>query len=624
MDAETHPRTSENLFNEALAEVLVPNLGKLDGSVQCDTILSSSQREYTFYDEQIRTYVHVRLPKESPGEGTEPTITLAVAETFFAQLDIHIEAAMADSATLTYNPPQQTPAGYRLPSRPNSSAPTSPRPASAQLHKRDSPKGPLENVPFYAHTYNPKTKDSEPMVFQREGSWSCLYPLMVPVVYVKTKISSPALLLTANVSYRPAPVGATNNAGSLAPDGSNEYDTDGFDTINLLEGLKDDPAFILAATATLPAQRLPTDFRSRQQRSSDFQLPQLSATSTQLLTQRRSVRRFLPVRSALNVKMRTTNVSIIDRVLMMSVELENDDAGCPFLIESLDVQVTNAVVASALAGKPGSEQLPARLKNSDQIIFLYNITLLEDGSSGKPPPPPNPPGRGQARRSQQTQSSQPQANPDTDRVGPQRVSIVVHGAPEIDGVIAPSMQSKWNTTLEITGLRNREHKEPPLPDPRLTAVYAASSQQMASISSKLSTPRPMSVPVSPGAGIRSLGSPTQLAGADAIAKKRQVMSMPPTLVRDGIHGARRAPEMEVADGIVVSFTVSTPVIVGRIFTLHIFIVNRTKHTRRFMVVVPNRKRANPDTMGTVPGGIMKTTLPPLPLTGEVEPFMEET
>lgn len=71
--------------------------------------------------------------------------------------------------------------------------------------------------------------------------------------------------------------------------------------------------------------------------------------------------------------------------------------------------------------------------------------------------------------------------------------------------------------------------------------------------------------------------------------------------------------------------VATPAIVGRIFTLQIFIVNRTKHTRRFMVVVPNRKRVNPDTMGAGPVmGIMKNTLPPLPFTGELEPFMEET
>lgn len=115
-----------------------------------------------------------------------------------------------------------------------------------------------------------------------------------------------------------------------------------------------DPAFnVPAAVPSLPAQRFPSDFRTRDQRKSDSQNQQPAGTSTQLLTQRRNVRRVLPVRSALNVKMRSTNASMVEKVLMMSIELENDDAGCPFLIESLDVQVASAYVTLALEGKPG-------------------------------------------------------------------------------------------------------------------------------------------------------------------------------------------------------------------------------------------------------------------------------
>ncbi|RUS21362.1 hypothetical protein BC937DRAFT_92930 [Endogone sp. FLAS-F59071] len=361
MDGELTPRTPETLFNEALIDILIPNLGKLDVTPSGQFVLATTSRDFAFYDEGLRIYVHVRLPVDTPEGATEPIISSTFANTLFSQFDIHIEASVADpnmAAASTYSgSPQQTPAAYRLPSRPpstapGSSVPTSPRLAAAQLHKRDSPKGPMENVPFYAHTYNPKIKDIEAIIFRWEGAWSCLYPLTIPIVYVKSRITSPVLLLIASVSYRPLPASAASNASTS--DVLNEYDTDIFDTVNLLEGLSDDLAFnIPAAPPSLPIQRFPSDFRTRDQRKSDSPNQQSAGTSTQLLTQRRNVRRVLPLRSALNVKMRSTNVSMIDKVLMMSIELENDDAGCPFLIESLDVQVASAYVTLALEGKPG-------------------------------------------------------------------------------------------------------------------------------------------------------------------------------------------------------------------------------------------------------------------------------
>lgn len=141
-------------------------------------------------DEGLRIYVHVRLPVDTPEGATEPIISSTFANTLFSQFDIHIEASVADpsmAVASTYNgSSQQTSAAYRLPSRPpstapGSSVPTSPRLAAVQLHKRDSPKGPMENVPFYAHTYNPKIKDIEAIVFRWEGAWSCLYPLTIPI-----------------------------------------------------------------------------------------------------------------------------------------------------------------------------------------------------------------------------------------------------------------------------------------------------------------------------------------------------------------------------------------------------------------------------------------------------------
>lgn len=60
---------------------------------------------------------------------------------------------------------------------------------------------------------------------------------------------------------------------------------------------------------------------------------------------RRSVRRTIAVRSALNVRMRTTKVSPMENPLMMSIEVENNsEHGAKFKVTQLDVDVTNAVV----------------------------------------------------------------------------------------------------------------------------------------------------------------------------------------------------------------------------------------------------------------------------------------
>lgn len=62
---------------------------------------------------------------------------------------------------------------------------------------------------------------------------------------------------------------------------------------------------------------------------------------------RRSVRRTIAVRSALNLRMRTTRVSPLDNPLIMSIEVENNsEHGAKFKMTQVDVEVTHAVVAS--------------------------------------------------------------------------------------------------------------------------------------------------------------------------------------------------------------------------------------------------------------------------------------
>lgn len=165
-----------------------------------------------------------------------------------------------------------------------------------------------------------------------------------------------------------------------------EYDIDSFATINLLHGLdegktrsysaKNDlvsdiclttvsllyffffsssfsfsrrrsPLGLLGATDNLQ-QRLPTEDQLRRSLSQDYTPSAVRQTSTHVLTVKRSVRKLLPVRSGISVKMRTTNASMADKVITMSVDLENEESsGCPFEIEKVEVQVANAVISLA-------------------------------------------------------------------------------------------------------------------------------------------------------------------------------------------------------------------------------------------------------------------------------------
>ncbi|KAG0173901.1 hypothetical protein DFQ30_006732 [Apophysomyces sp. BC1015] len=417
----------------------------------------------------------------------------------------------------------------------------------------------------------------------------------------KTRGPHPQLSVNLNFSYRPLPTHRATLEANETDDA--EYDTDLFETVDLLSGLAEDPMF--SAQSQKPLQRFVMESHTRHASGSFIQA---SHSSSQLLTLRRHIREMIPVRSGLAVKMRTTNASVTDKMVMMSVELENPtDAGCEFIVEKIDVQVSHAVVSVAFSEET---PFPVNLNTSDQMVLLYDVTLLEDGSVK---PPTQPQRMFPSRRAAAAAPPPHPAHYQDERLQPQRVSIVVHGTPVVEGIPAALMRSKWNTMLDVTGMRQRKD-DPNPPDPRFSSLLASSTPSYLTRSASLST----SVSVSPGA--RSVGSPvSQITSIDGIAgKKRMVLNMPPA-ARDHV-GARRAPEVEIADGIVVSFTVPDIITMGKIFPLHIFIVNRSKHTRRFQVTIPNRKRHVPETFNNP----TKTILPPLPIDQQpIDPFMDE-
>lgn len=111
-------------------------------------------------------------------------------------------------------------------------------------------------------------------------------------------------------------------------------------------------------------QRFVVEKQSRQAASGSFS--QASHSTPHMLTLRRHVHETLAVRSGLNVKMRTTNASIADKMVMMSVELENPvETDCVFVVDKVEVHVSNSVVSTAFAKEVKEEQ------SCDKRLYSY-------------------------------------------------------------------------------------------------------------------------------------------------------------------------------------------------------------------------------------------------------------
>ncbi|KAG2217497.1 hypothetical protein INT45_012615 [Circinella minor] len=633
--------SSELFFNETEFRVLIPNVSS-ETEPSPQEILSSPSRRFTFYDEHLKIYLYARIPHQLAGTGDE--VQQAI-DTFYNQLDVHLETSIVDSAPHpqpgAIPPPLQPSSSFssssfhhrsisqKLGNNPSSSAPSSPKahkrelsygqrgPMSAGIQPPQQPHEQSASLPFFSHTYNSRGKDPEPVIFEHEEAYCCIYSLTVPILYVKTRSSNPLLSFAFNVSYRP--MTSTNNRPHQKDEdetetGKEDYDADLFETIDLLGGLSEDPVF----ASTPLHQRFVVEKHSRQ---SSGTFSQNGHSTSQLLTLRRHVREMIAVRSGVNVKMRTTNASVADKMVMMSIELENPlETSCVFVVDKVEVQVSNAVVSVAFSNEV---KFPITLETLDQMVFLYNVTLLEDGSAKPPQQPP----RMFPVRNRNT-PAMPTHYQD-DKLQPQRVSIQVYGAPLIDGVRAVPMRSKWNTMLDVTGMRQKRDE----PDPRFSSLLQSSTNSF--MASRSSTAASLSTSASMSPGARSVGSPL---GQVMDGRKRMVMATnqpntagsgpqtpigshrtPLPAIAPGISGGRKA-EAEIVDGIVVSFTVPANITVGKIFSLQIFIVNRSKHTRRFQVTIPNRKRQQ----STAADSMVKTTLPPLPIEQDpIDPYMDE-
>ncbi|RIA79575.1 TRAPP trafficking subunit Trs65-domain-containing protein [Glomus cerebriforme] len=579
-------RAQETLLNDLTLDIAVPN-----GTIQCtkeevDSIFTTKARTIAYYDETLHFYLIITLPADSGLSDQD------AATNYFHQLEIFVEASIIDASTLSV-PAPNPPAVYRLPSRASSTA-TSPSipgtPLPSPMDKRINK--PSEGAVIYSYIYNPNSKDRQMVVLERNDCWTCVVPLVVPVAYVKTRAQTPALALSTIVTQKPQPKVQIDIKSPEAI----LYAPENFGNMNLLEGLNDDPSFEDSTNRLLlpPSRLYPSDAKRPNSHSNSYQ-------------SRRDFRKILSVKSALNVRMRTTSVSPLDNALMMSVELENNtDAGGSFSVEVVNVEIAYGFVTRYDWGpKDNKDKFPLTLNPVDQVTFLYNITILDDPSFPKLVPTfyptPNPHSRSTSRRSSIASIfsvSSSYVPPSEDRQ--RHVSIVVRGSPVHDGMKSRSIESRWNCMLDLSNLRRREDAYPP-PIPQNANQRSSLQSRQGQIQSPSSTRS--------GNLFSPTGSMTPTAGrsffsADTNGRGRRQNSSLPTIPDDhislsnGILSTGRNPlvekpvETEVGDGVVVSFLVASKVVAGKIFTIHVFVVNRSKHVRRFTVMVPNKKRPN--------------------------------
>ncbi|KAF9145083.1 hypothetical protein BG015_012010, partial [Linnemannia schmuckeri] len=713
-------RSIESLFNDSHWEVRIPNARIDNLSEDYKAVIQAKPRTHVFYDETVLFFLQISLPDDLSTQHEE---TAKQVEDFFKTLEIQVEAAFVDSLSLVASAPTAQNTMYKSPngSRPSSavdkrmSAGGSPGPFAGRNSGYDQ--GRMDSTILSSYTYNATEPGKEPEIRPINGLWTAIFPFSVPVSFVRTKSANTMLMLSAHVILRPV-----DQVVPVAVPMDDQYNLECFSMVNLLEGLSDDPSFV---SAVVPQHHYRPDTpRAR------VQPPPIAPIL------RRSVRRTIAVRSALNVRMRTTRVSPMENPLMMSIEVENNsEHGAKFKMTQLEVDVTNAVVTPLDSAE--LTKLPMVLHSSDHVTFLFSISLLDNPEWNAD----NQPTGNDPYGSRHRNSSDGLAQAGSPRDAQRQVTIILQGTPEVDGVQGQIIHSRWNCFLDVSDLTKRDNplgayggqKQLYAPQPShpstLLPPYSglngqnqhhqlhhrnqslsSSPQPQAAMNKGTSLVRRVSASASPNqSGRQSMGNNgpaeprarrSSLISEGASGSQRGGGSMNSTNRRSGpagwghgrsetgqglapvhegsshhsprvgngptsetasyeddaphgpvnnnsgrpamnqgglspglgidmasqaLNGVTQGRENDNGDGIVVSFAVTDRVVVGKIFNLEIFIVNRSRHIRRYTLVVPNRKRAK----GSDPSQGSKV-LPPLP-SGEqvlqnvpIDPYMEES
>ncbi|KAF9281934.1 hypothetical protein BGZ68_006309 [Mortierella alpina] len=682
-------KSIESLFNDSLWEIRIPNARIESLQEDYKAVIDAKPRTHVFYDETVLFFLQMTLPDDLSTLHEE---TSRQVHEFFQSLEIQVEAAFVDALSLAASGPTSQNSMHK--------SPNGPRPNSAQLADKrianNSPgpfggrpggyndQGRVDSTLLFSYTYNSSEPGKEVEIRPVNGLWTAIFPFSVPVSFIRTKSTNTMLMLSTHVLLRPA-----DQVVPAAAPVDDQYNLECFSMVNLLEGLSDDPNF---ASSVVPQHHYRPDTpRAR------VQPPPMTPVL------RRSARRTIAVRSALNVRMRTTRVSPMENPLMMSIEVENNsEHGAKFKMTQLDVDVTNAVVTSLdsaelTKGIPEVDGVQGQTIHSRWNCFLDvtdlakregaltggdaggNTPLLGAGGGSTPqkqlyaPQPSHP---SSLLPSQYTSSGTPtqsyqqqyqlhhrnQSLPSS----PQPQHALQKGSSLVRRVSSssspPVLSNRHsggpNTSSEVRGRRSsvvsdgtptshhqqqfqQQQRGPQSSAGRKSGLggwgYGRSNNEnhqgglapVQEAGSAHQSPVVGHAVTESENGSYEDETTSHMQGPLNSHSGRPAMNgggLGLDLAAQGLNGVSQSrPDQDAGDGIVVSFAVTDRVVVGKIFNLEIFIVNRSRHIRRYTLVVPNRKRAK----GSDPSQGSKV-LPPLP-SGEsavvqnvpIDPYMEE-
>ncbi|CAG8622362.1 2883_t:CDS:2, partial [Racocetra fulgida] len=177
---------------------------------------------------------------------------------------------------------------------------------------------------------------------------------------------------------------------------------------------------------------------------------------------KRNCRKMLNVKTALNVQLRTTNVSSSENTILVSVVLANNNVENTgsFIVDSIKMNIPHGFVTKYewMHKNEAVDEFPMTLHPVDQATFLYYVTILEKPPLPKADPPqhcptPSPNSCVSSRRNSvasifSNTSFEPPPSSEEDQQRP--LSVIIKGSPIFEGEKLPCIESEWNCLLDLS------------------------------------------------------------------------------------------------------------------------------------------------------------------------------
>ncbi|KAJ3215143.1 hypothetical protein HDU67_000771 [Dinochytrium kinnereticum] len=220
---------------------------------------------------------------------------------------------------------------------------------------------------IYSYAYNPALEQQRPIIVNDGASGGstapfCLFPLRLPVDISKARPSENSLrLLSVTVTIQQSIQGAI--VGGFAGSREEFCDLDDFDYCNLFDALAEDPYF---NPENFPVHRLPHQYRKQSMMKN--------------MTPPKVLRVTIPVYPPLTLRVFLSRISpdcnLISLNVKNSLASNSPEASSANLVlHSVTMEVINGVILSE-----GKQKFPVVMSPLDETGFLFTSTLLEDAT----------------------------------------------------------------------------------------------------------------------------------------------------------------------------------------------------------------------------------------------------